>query len=266
MKHILISILLLFVQLNLLMGQSYDSLPIFKTKYQHLVVNYNDQFLKYTDVISIFDGANILKHGLMLPAEHEDDGVYFINGVNYKHQFYEISQIDTINTVRWLNGNLPQNHNDSSSFEKKIKYSYILYKFNETRLNQDTLKKVRLVLPEDQYNGQGKWTMYEIIFYKDSTVLNLKQSDVIDTIGRRTINSVSKKLKIKNSISIFNDLKEISKSKGYECFQNDYYPWLLEYYDGTLEHSFIFSNRCKEDMIVKNQYEKIIRKLLMYAK
>jgi hypothetical protein len=185
-----------------------------------------------------------------------------MDGRQCKIQYFKEPYIDTVNTIRWLINELPSAQCDSNLLWRKIKYAHILYKFGEIRLNSDTIKTIRLLFPEDIFEGHGKWWLCKILFLKDSTVSISKTSDIADTVGRMTLDSKSKKLKPKESESLFYDLKILEKYQGYECFRGDYFPYLLEYYDGKQEHCYILSGSCKEDKELWKQYGKLINKVI----
>jgi len=160
-----------------------------ETKYQHIVFKIDDKYLNYTDIISIFGNYNLLAKGFRSMGNDLESGVYFIDGKNYKHQYYQIPKIDTIDNVKWFVDRNMHPIVDSNLFDKKIEYSFNLYKFKEKPLSEKSIKQIRLSFPEDMYSAQKKWRLYKILFYPDSTVLVRKISDIIDTTGREITES-----------------------------------------------------------------------------
>ncbi|MDZ4204654.1 MAG: hypothetical protein U1C46_07525 [Bacteroidales bacterium] len=261
MKILLIILICIIAYVNVSVGQVIDTLPVYKTRYQHLIVNYNNQFLKYTEMITVLWNDHALISGFKDFDKHDEDHTYFINGKNHKRTYYFSPNVDTVNTIRWFDGKLPQNNYDSIFFDKKIRYSFVLYRNHEKRLNEDNVVKVRMLVPEDNKSAQGKWRLVKASFYVDSAVCITKLSDITDSTGREVIRTKEKKIIPRKQKSLLKELNKLGKYEGCECFQDNFYPILLEYYDGNIEQTYIISNRCKIDKNLKRLYEKVIIKV-----
>jgi hypothetical protein len=252
------------VLLNIAKGQN-EASPVCSIKYQYLIVNFNGHLLNYTSQVSDFNYFEWITSGFHDYKNQDSIGVFFGNGNRCKLQFIKVPEIDTINTVRWPDGNLPKSSQDSAIFKKKVWYSYMLFKFNENRLYKDSIRVIRLLLPADNISAQGKWYLFKVMFYKDSTIITAKLSDKADTNDRKIIKSVTKRISHKNRNSLLKEIDYLENFSGYECFQSNYYPWLLEYYDGKSEHCYIISNKCKGEKELKKRYGKIIMKTINLA-
>jgi hypothetical protein len=249
---------------NITKGQQSDTLPIYKTKYQYIVFKINDKYLNYTDMISIFGNYNLLLKGFSIIRKDSDSMDFFYNGKNYKHQYYQIPIIDTIDNVKWVVDSNMYTMDDSTCFDKKIEYSFLLNKFNEKRLNEDSIRKMRLLFPEDMYVAQKKWRLYKILFYQDSAVLIKKISDIIDTTGRGVTESKVKILNNNEKAVLLSTFDDLLKFDGLECTTNKLYPWLLEYYDGNSEHYYFYSRNSHAARKTKKQCDILIHKILRF--
>lgn len=221
--------------------------PIIKdVKYQHYVINYNGKWVKLTEIPPVFNTSLNLIYGLISPAAEYDSMVDFFEGKTYKRYFVASKTIDTINNISWLNGDLPQNTQDSALFRKKILYSYILYKFNETRLDEDTVRKLVMLMPDNWIEGGTKCSLRKVLFYPGSVIVNRKVINLSEVKERKIIYDKTKIYKNKkNKIRLIN--KNISKLKeynGYECFRKNTVPIIIFYFDGKKERTFIVSRRC----------------------
>ncbi len=227
------------------------------------MVNYNDSLLPYTEVISIFYGYPILINGIQNFNESDLGNLShcWIKGKSYRIKYVKLQRVDTVNTIRWFDGKLPFTRIDSSILKKKIGYSLMLFIFNEKRLNENNVKKIRLLFPEDNISAQGKWRMIKVLLYNDSIVINKKVSDVFDTVGYRIIANYSNRIRETKRKSLLKELSSLEEFEGCECFQDNYYPMLLEYFDGCKERTYIISNRCKNNDNLERKYAKVINKV-----
>jgi len=225
---------------------------------------YNDSLLKLTNVIYLTEGYNVWTNGFQNIDKHVEYDWVFYKGENYKLKYYIIPKIDTINSTKWFYAQQPTNGIDSSVLMKKIEYSFILFNLKERRLNEDTIKKVRILLPSDNISAQGEWTVVKLLLYQDSTTCLKKAYTISDTSRSNIVKTHSKKISRNKQKSLIKELKILEGYKGYECFQDNYYPILLEYYDGSIERTFIISNRCKEDKKLIHTYENVIRYIWNY--
>jgi len=261
MKKLVVSLFLITVGVYNIFSQTINDTLSINTNYQYLLVRYNENTIKLTNVITIVNHQHVLMNGFQNLEKFENGESYYIKGKNYISKYHKIAKIDTVNTVLWFDGKLPENKQDSVLFYKKIMYSFVLYKNNEKRLNEDNVVKVRLLVPEENIYAQGKWHLIKASFSVDSAVCITKLSDIIDSTGRKVIKTHAKKISQRKQMGLLKELNRLSKYKGYECLKDNYYPMLLEYYDGNIEHTYIISNRCKIDNDLKHLYENVISKL-----
>jgi hypothetical protein len=222
-------------------------------------MQYNENVIKLTEIPKIIDDKFSLEIDFLDKEKNdEDSSYYFINGRVYKVLYHKNNDTDTINTTLWFNGKLPTDSQDSALFHIKVMYSYLLYKSNEKRLNEDDIVKVRYLFPIDN-NVEGDWFLSKVLFLNDSSTYTKK---VIDSNGKTYEKTYKiKKIKQKNLEKLLNELSEIRKYTGWECVYTGSYPSLLEYYDGKSEHTFLISKKCKIDKDLEKLYKNIITKL-----
>lgn len=252
MKAIFFFTLIIFYLPIVCYTQSVDSIPERYVYPQHLYIEYNGELLKFTSSTSM--DFWYLKPGF----EKCPDTKYIYSlseGLCYAVKCHLIPNIDTINTIKWLNETLPLNPTDSSILIKKMVYNYIMNKFEEQRLNNDSIKKLRFLFPLEFYNAQKDIMLIKAIFYKDSTVIVKKIiRDMLNPVVE-TYTLFANERKIQ---SIKNEINSIAHLSGYEYFNHDYYSPLLEYFDGNIEHTYISCKRCLPDKKIYKPYEKII--------
>ncbi|NOU46949.1 MAG: hypothetical protein HOO86_07805 [Bacteroidales bacterium] len=262
MKQIVITVFGLFYLASLSLAQNQDTLPKLKSNYQHLVINYNDQFINCTDISFYIFRTNVLFLGFHDLEPDEDKGVWFIDGKNYRKQYCKVQKIDTINTIRWVHGGLPKTSVDTLIFGMKMKYAFVLHKLNEKRIQEDSVKAIRLLLPLDKQSDYGIWNMVKVLFYKDSTVCETKFLHSVEFEGLKLAESKSTILSTKLSKKLLDDLNILGKYESLEKLNKEYYYWLLEYYDGKQAHLYIFSKDAKADRKLERIHGRIIRKLV----
>ena len=224
-----------------------DSLDTCYDKYRHVLINYGNGWQPHTEVTSEFSPYKKLWTGFHYCSDFQEEVRYW-NGGACRRSCIELTIVDTVNALYWPFGN-----NDSLNEYRKNLYSFMLYNLEEKRLNIDTVKKIRLLFPS-YYPNTDPWNVIKVMFYNDSTVFIQKRVDnpYYDNIETVTgIISLRKRQKLIREIEL---LKQFGVS---ECISGNYYP-LIEYFDGSAEHIFIFSKRCMSDKKIYKQYEKVI--------
>lgn len=243
-------------------GQQSDTIPVYRSNYQHIVFKIDSNYLNYTDMISIFGIHNVLRKGFHNIKIDPGFSHYNIDGKPYKRQYCLVSEIDTIDNIQWQMTEKIQPICDSSCLDKKINYSFVLHKFEETKLSEDSIKKIRIVFPEDFYSAQQEWILLKLLFYQDSTILIGKITDVVDFTGRKIIFSKTIKLSPKEKKSFLPYLDDLVKQQEGLVCTTKIWPWLLEYYNGNSEFYYFYSNDCKDYKKIIRQCDKIIGKML----
>ncbi len=237
-------------------AQSRDTIPERVGYLQHIQFVYHDELLDFTS--TNFMGSWILVPGFI--NCREDVYAYSLpDGRFYVYKCKLIPEIKTINTINWLVGTEPISSSDSSVLTAKMKYNFVMDKFGEGRLNDDTVKKIRLLYPGSHFNIETDLILIKTIFYQDSIIMERK---IIRDIKKPVVETIRLFPKEKKVTRIERLIKHLSNSPCNECFHPDLYPPLLEYYDGDLEHTYISSKKCLPDKENYKHYEKIIMLLL----
>lgn len=250
-------ILSIYLLLNTLQAQTFDSNHIINSYYQHLVINHNNHLVEAT-IISDFRNKIRLKPGFTDCELDTSMGLWVKDTASNKVVLFKdkcvlITGIDTINSVCWFN----DDSKDSTVFMEKIWYAYILHKLGEKRLDIDTIRKIRLLYPEEPINMEKNFVLVKAAFYKDTTIIEKKIIGDIK-IQNQVIESFALIAKEKEMQSLEKQIDLITKLPGFECFNHVIYPPLIEYYDGKTEYTYIASKRCLLDKKMYKDYEQII--------
>ncbi len=227
--------------------------PLFyHTYYRHVLINYENQLIPYTDIISEFSFDNGYKRGFH--SCNKDSTGIFINNNFYKNYCSVLSGVDTINTINWNSEKLPHQI-DSTLFYKKMMYSWLIYKLDEKQLNEDTLKKMRLLIPTSGWTNES-WKLTKVIFCKDSA--NIITKTISHTSGPRLItlsdslNGIQYKIRSgrlnhRRTKKLNDDINLLCEFEVCECIKDEYYPPLLQYFDGKKEHNYLIPIGCKSE-------------------
>ncbi len=227
--------------------------PLFyQTYYRHVLISYENQLIPYTDIISEFSFDNGYMRGFH-NCINDSIGI-FINNTFYKNHCSVLSGVDTINTINWNSEKLPLQI-DSTLFFKKMMYSWLIYKLDERQLNEDTVKKLRLLMPAN-FLSKGSWILTKVNFYNDSANILTKtipysSGPQLITIGDELngihYNSKRGKLNNRRAKKLNNEINLLCQLGVNECIKDDYYPPLLQYFDGEKEHNFLIPIGCKSE-------------------
>lgn len=235
-----------------LLAQETDSLPNHTIGLNHLYIRIDDTLYGYTEDCGYF-GNRLLKG---FEDYSEEKEYLFKEQEKIKSYDFYLSGIDTIQTIKW-NGNDTLNPN----FNKRIFYSYLLYKFGENILFIDTIPKLRLLIPDDPVIGSGEWHLIKLELHSNFADLTKKTLTNLSYSGWKVINSSCENVNNKTKESIMKEIVILSWYDSKDCFdKKDFFPAFLEYYDGqNYENYFLMKCENKE---LWRQNGRVVYKLL----
>lgn len=225
-----------------------DSIGTCYVKYRHVLINYGNGWQPHTEVTSEFAPYKNLRTGFHYCSDFQKDVMYWTGGACHR-KCVELTGVDTVNSLYW-----PYGTNDSLHEYRKNLYSFMLDKFGEERLNIDTVKKIRLLLPS-YYLNTDSWDVIKVLSYDDSAVLIRKR---MDYPYYDRIETVTGKISLRKRQKLIKEIELLNRAGVYECVSDNHYYPLIEYFDGYSERTFIFPKKCLSDKEIYKRYEKVI--------